>query len=115
MVAVQNDYTLRAWEWVKCIWASLRSSVAAFCRSPQVWFAAAVFAFAGYYGGFLMGARHVPRLKEDIKVLESSVALLKQANLDLKADNDKLSGPVKTPPTKRKAVSAVETKSWWQQ
>lgn len=125
-LAITNTYLKSAWEWIVWAWKAFRASVTAFLTSPQVWFAAAVFAFIGYYGGYLLGVRHVPVLKADIKVLEKSVEKLTDSNRVLAAANEALKkqletkastaepAPVKAAPVaKRKAPAAAPVKAWW--
>lgn len=48
-----------AWTWIVLAVKGLGSSVMAFVGSKQVWAAGVLFAFVGYYGGFLMTAGKV--------------------------------------------------------
>lgn len=127
-LAITNTYLKSAWEWIVWAWKAFRASVTAFFTSPQVWFAAAVFAFAGYYGGYLLGVRHVPVLKADIKGLEKSVEKLTDSNRVLVAANEALKkqlqpkastaepAPVKPAPVaRRRAPVPAPAKPWWLQ
>lgn len=131
MQLVKNAATV-AWTWV--VWAvkALSSSVMAFVGSKQVWAAGVLFAFVGYYGGFLMTAGKVASvaatnasLQTTNTALSAKVAAL-EAAAKMKAemappvapaavaDPAPAPTPAVRPKKQVKATAAVAVdKQWW--
>jgi len=78
-----KDFVRSVWGWIAWAFSALRSSLVAFVASPKVWLAAGLFAFLGYYGGFLVGARHVPYLKTELKLAHEARKRTTMRNIEL--------------------------------
>lgn len=120
-----------AWTWI--VWAAkaLGSSVMAFVGSKQVWAAGVLFAFVGYYGGFLMTAGKVSSvaatnaaLQASNKTLAGKVAALEEAAKmkaemappaapTVAADPVPAPTPAVRPKKQVKATPAAVDKPWW--
>lgn len=119
-------------EWIMWAAKALGASVMAFVGSKQVWAAGVLFAFLGYYSGFLMTAGKVSSLSATNSTLQASNKQLLADKKFLTTELAKLAEqpkpkadvpaaePVATPtPVVRpkkpiKATPAVvEDKPWW--
>ncbi len=79
------------WRNVKTWPSNLIASIKAFLASPQVWFAAGVFAIAGYWGGYMVVDHKMRAVAAESRVLHAQVLRLSTSNSGLMISNGGLS------------------------
>lgn len=109
-----------ALDWLRWGARALWASLAAFFGSRQVWLAGALMAFLGYYGGFLVGARHVPYLKAEARNMKALADQASRREKERAAEVTALKKQLSeaaakpAPVARRKAPAAAPVKAWWQ-
>lgn len=83
------------WRGTKSLLGAVVKSVAAFVASPQVWAAAALFAFLGFCGGFLLMEPKVHSLNVQARGLAADLKTASDKVTALAAENVQLAGALK--------------------